>query len=134
MKGEEKKEYEHMEEQEEADKNDHGAGAVVNGRSTVVVDDDDVVDDDNDDDDNDDCSPVKAKKNVFVHSDEHVWLPARILEQTGNDQARVQVFDLSGTTREETVDLADYPPQNTLPLKNVNEYGDMVDLPFLHEV
>jgi myosin-5 len=86
----------------------------------------------------------KAKKNVFVRSEEHVWLPARIVEQT-DEEAVVQVFDLdpdgrlqmktnTNTKREQVrVCLADYPPQNALPLKNVNEYGDMIDLPFLHE-
>ena len=83
-------------------------------------------------------SPIKAKKNVFIRSDEHAWLPARIVEQTA-EEAVVQVFDLEdgprGSTRREiTVQLQDYPPQNALPLKNVNEYGDLIDLPFLHEV
>ena len=101
--------------------------------------------------DNEDDGPesrIKAKKNVFIRSDEHAWLPARIVDQT-DEEAVVQVFDLQSvgegeersrdsTTvsppREITVRLKDYPPQNALPLKNVNEYGDLIDLPFLHEV
>lgn len=81
---------------------------------------------------------IKAKKNVFVRSDEHEWLPARIVEQN-ETEAVVQVFDLQEgggmviRPKATTVQLADYPPQNALPLKNVNEYGDMIDLPFLHE-
>jgi myosin-5 len=78
---------------------------------------------------------IKAKKNVFVKNEDHAWLPARILEQT-EDEAIVQVYDLEdgkprpGTT---TVQLKDYPPQNALPLQNVNEHSDLIDLPFLHE-
>ena len=92
----------------------------------------------NEKDEHDDDSPIKAKKNVFIRSDEHAWVPARILEQT-EDDAVVQVFDLNddGTMKispnSTVVQMRDYPPQYALPLKNVNEYGDMIDLPFLHE-
>eukprot|EP00977_Amphora_coffeiformis_P010867 scaffold2554_cov156-Amphora_coffeaeformis.AAC.4 len=88
-------------------------------------------------------SLIKAKKNVFIRSDEYAWLPARIVEQN-EEEALVQVFDLveegggprdsTAAPRETVVQLRDYPPQNALPLKNVNEYGDLIDLPFLHEV
>ena len=84
---------------------------------------------------------LKAKKNVFVRSEGYAWLPARILEQMDYDHqndsggyAQVQVFDPDfDQPRKETVDLRDYAPHFALPLKNVNEYGDMIDLPFLHE-
>jgi hypothetical protein len=87
----------------------------------------------------------KAKSNVYVHSKEHAWLPARVLE-SNETEARVQVFEpneqkhgqgessINGSRSvERVVQLKDYP-ENSLPLQNVNECGDMIDLPFLHEV
>ena len=73
----------------------------------------------------------RAKKNVFVRSEEHAWLPARIIDEC-ESKATVQVFDLENNVTEATVALDDYP-NAALPLQNVNEYGDMIDLPFLHE-
>ena len=109
---------------------DHSAHGEENGSSPPSQKDDEAL-----------LEIKKAKKNVYVRSDEHAWLPARLLEQSSDGkEAVVQVFDLedensSATpqSRQMVVQLEDYPPQCALPLQNVNEYGDMIDLPFLHE-
>ena len=111
----------------------------MNGNHNNITENNDKKEDpDTDDEKEDDASsPLKAKKNVFVRSDEHAWLPARLLEQS-SENAAVQVFEpqADGTMKlspdEQIVDLMDYP-NSSLPLKNVNPHGDMIDLPFLHE-
>jgi hypothetical protein len=84
-----------------------------------------------------------ASNFVYIHSKEHTWTPARVIQIDG-ETATVQVpidvhLSTIGATKEETVKLSDYPSK-VLPLQNVNQDGclneveDMVDLPFLHEV
>lgn len=88
---------------------------------------------------------------VYIKSDEHAWVPARVLQQNDGkavvsvplykDEQAIQ-SDGGRTARRNdkvTVKLADYP-NSALLLQNVDENGllkeveDMVDLPFLHEV
>lgn len=92
-----------------------------------------------------------TSNNVYVLDKEFAWVPARLIEQSG-DTARVSIPSYSaeekilcdggsGATswREESVKLKFYPGK-ALPLQNVDKAGnllekeDMVDLPFLHEV
>ena len=90
---------------------------------------------------------------VYLHSDEHAWIPARVIEQAEDgDEVTVkipvykserQIVSDGGRTaqrfRKAKISLQDYPNQ-ALPLQNVDENGklvvveDMVDLSFLHEV
>lgn len=94
---------------------------------------------------------VKTSNHVYVKSDEHAWVPARLLESDG-EKATVSIPQYkneqaiqsdggrgSKSSNKVVVDLKDYPTR-TLYLQNVDEEGnlreveDMVDLPFLHEV
>jgi len=76
-----------------------------------------------------------TSNHVYVHSEEHKWIPATLL-RTDGETATVRI---TGDKAEEKIKLADYP-NKVLPLQNVDEDGklneveDMVDLPFLHEV
>ena len=87
---------------------------------------------------------------VFIKDPEYGWRPA-ILEETRGDQAIVAVPEYkdeqsmmcganTGKKGEQgSVSLKDYPA-NVLPLQNVDhngniqEFPDMVKLPYLHEV
>lgn len=95
-----------------------------------------------------------SDSHVYVRSKEHYWVPARVVGDA-NDAADRLVVSVPIYPNEQsilsdggkgaisyerrTVDLKDYP-NKVLPLQNVNEIGslneegDMVDLPFLHEV
>jgi hypothetical protein len=92
-----------------------------------------------------------TSSNVYVLDREFGWIPARLVEQSG-DSAKVSIPSYpseekilcdggKGATawKEDTVKLKFYPGK-TLPLQNVDKAGnllekeDMVDLPFLHEV
>ena len=90
---------------------------------------------------------------VYIRSDEHGWIPARVLEldsETGNVKVSVPQYKTESLIQSDggkkamsfetqTIQLKDYP-HNTLLLQNVDEEGqlnqveDMVDLAFLHEV
>jgi hypothetical protein len=94
---------------------------------------------------------------VYIKSDQHVWVPA-LQVKTDNPTNTATVFipnykneqdmltlrssNLSGKQSDQKVlvDLKQYP-NNVLPMQNVNantgsleDYKDMVNLPFLHEV
>ena len=95
-----------------------------------------------------------SDSHVYVRSKDHYWVPARVVGDA-NDAADRLVVSVPIYPNEQsilsdggkgaisyerrTVDLKDYP-NKVLPLQNVNEIGslneegDMVDLPFLHEV
>ena len=90
---------------------------------------------------------------VFLRSADHVWIPALQLKthngkatvavpKFANEQDMLHCVDASKKSRyndNQIVDLKEYP-NNVLPMQNVNangnpeEYKDMVDLPFMHEV
>lgn len=92
---------------------------------------------------------------VYVRDPEHAWLPATLLDYTNNNtEANVSVpayeteqgiMDVTSSTasmskaKEQVIALQDYDHQ-VLPLQNVDgkgllqEYPDMVQLPYLHEV
>lgn len=93
---------------------------------------------------------------VYVHSKDHGWVPARVLQLLDGDQKdklveveipvwqqeqSIQSNGGKGSSKRITssVELTHYP-NKALPLQNVDEHGvlqevpDMVDLPFLHEV
>lgn len=92
----------------------------------------------------------KQKAYVFIRDPDYGWRPA-VLEDTRGDQAIVSVPEFkdeqsmmcgAGTTQkgeQGTVNLKDYTA-NVLPLANVDhngniqEFADMVKLPYLHEV
>jgi hypothetical protein len=90
---------------------------------------------------------------VYLRSDEHSWIPALQLK-VYNNKATVAVpkfkneQELMSCSRrgskqkyhvEQVIDLAEYP-NNVLPMQNVDargnleDYKDMVELPFMHEV
>lgn len=88
---------------------------------------------------------------VFVKDPNYGWVPAMVSSTTA-DKAVVKVFtyrDEQGITcdgganatgaEERTINLKDYP-HKVLPLQNVDgskrlqSFGDMVQLPYLHEV
>ena len=89
---------------------------------------------------------------VYVRSTEHCWVPALQLKVTDN-KAKVCVPKFKNEQEllscgqyssrryqdNEVVDLADYT-SNVLPMQNVDangnieDYKDMVELPFMHEV
>jgi hypothetical protein len=94
---------------------------------------------------------------VYIKSDQHVWVPA-LQVKTDNltntatvfvpnckneqDMLTLRSSNLSGKQNDQKVlvDLKQYP-NNVLPMQNVNantgnleDYKDMVNLPFLHEV
>ena len=87
---------------------------------------------------------------VYVHSKEHAWVPARLIQIQG-DQATVQVPKFrdeqsmgitkrmnASSSERRTIRLSEYP-NKALPLQNCSEDGvleqvhDMIDLPHLHE-
>jgi len=91
-----------------------------------------------------------SHNHVYVRSEEHAWVPARLLDLQG-DEAIVQVPQIrneqaiglrkggaSSSQERCTISLADYP-NKALPLQNCGEDGalqqveDMIDLPHLHE-
>ncbi len=95
-----------------------------------------------------------SDSHVYVRSKEHHWVPARVVGDAAdatdrlvvsvprytNEQSILSDGGKGATSYERlTIDLNDYP-NKVLPLQNVNEIGflneegDMVDLPFLHEV
>ena len=95
-----------------------------------------------------------SDSHVYVRSKEHHWVPARVVGDVAdatdrlvvsvpryaNEQSILSDGGKGATSYErQTIDLNDYP-NKVLPLQNVdeigflNEEGDMVDLPFLHEV
>lgn len=90
---------------------------------------------------------------VFVRSEDHGWLPAMQLK-TFDGKATVSVPKIKDEKdilycakpskkfkyhENKVIALKDYP-DNVLPMQNVNsnglieDYKDMADLPFLHEV
>lgn len=87
---------------------------------------------------------------VYLKSVDHTWIPALQLK-THNGKATVSVPNFKDVNdvlqceskgryhENQIVELKDYP-NNVLPMQNVDssgnleEYRDMVDLPFLHEV
>lgn len=92
-----------------------------------------------------------TSNNVYILDKEFAWIPARVLEQSG-DTAKVSIPVYASEAailsdggkgakswKEDTVKLKHYPGK-ALPLQNVNNAGelqekeDMVELPFLHEV
>jgi hypothetical protein len=104
--------------------------------------------------------PAPAKKNdnpnavvpVYLKSKDHCWVPALQLK-TFNGKATVAVpritkeeelLHCSNTSKQfrfdnQVVNLADYkdgiiPMQNVDHRGNLEDYKDMVDLPFMHEV
>lgn len=94
------------------------------------------------------ASDAGTSNHVYVHSTDHSWVPARVVEyQEGavvvsvarfKDEDSIQCCNSNGKSDSETIQLKNYTNQQ-LPLQNVNENGllaeveDMVDLPFLHE-
>jgi hypothetical protein len=100
------------------------------------------------------AAAVHTSNHVYVQSDEHAWVPARLLESSGGGSltatVSIPVYATQGHIQSDggraalrletsTIELKDYP-SGALPLQNVDEEGrllevqDMVDLPFLHEV
>jgi hypothetical protein len=92
-----------------------------------------------------------TSSNVYVLDKEFAWVPARLLEQSG-DVAKVSIPSYPSeekilcdggkgakSWKEDTVKLKFYPGK-ALPMQNVDKAGnllekeDMVELPFLHEV
>lgn len=100
-----------------------------------------------------DATEAATANFVYLRSDEHAWIPAKVVEQTDdihqvivkipiykNEKLIVSDGGRSAQRfKKETVSLHDYTNQ-ALPLQNVDEKGnivvveDMVDLAFLHEV
>lgn len=93
---------------------------------------------------------ASTSNHVYVRSDDHAWVPARLLESNSDGVATVSIGAYDNEQAIQTdagakrttlqkVKLSDYP-NNTLLLQNVDEDGhlklveDMVDLSFLHEV
>lgn len=90
---------------------------------------------------------------VYLRSADHTWVPALQLKTHNgkaivaipkfkNEQEMLHCAKASKTFRyhdNQTIDLADYPG-SILPMQNVDcngnleDYMDMVDLPFMHEV
>jgi hypothetical protein len=89
---------------------------------------------------------------VYIENEEHSWVPALQLEKNGNKATvSVPVFkdeqDILSSggvskmqySKKQVIDLTKYDNM-VLPMQNVNskgaleEYRDMVALPFLHEV
>lgn len=90
-------------------------------------------------------SGEKTGAEVFVRDKELAWVPARLLEQSG-DKATVSVASYAdeldiemggkGATKwsDKTVNMKDYAEfGKQLPLQNTKILDDMVDLPYLHE-
>ena len=88
----------------------------------------------------------KTGAEVFIKDPELAWMPARLLNMTG-DKATVSVpsytnevdIDMGGKGAnkwsDRTVSLKDYAEYGKqLPLQNNKVLDDMVDLPYLHEV
>ena len=106
-----------------------------------------------------DATEAATANFVYLRSDEHAWIPAKVVEQQQSDNKEnedtavtvkipiykneQQIVSDGGRTavrfRKETISLSDYN-NHALPLQNVDEQGklivveDMVDLAFLHEV
>lgn len=93
---------------------------------------------------------MKQGKPVYVRDEESTWAPALQVHSSGNravvvrpvfktEQQMLQCGDKQKYTKEETVDLASYsnkvlPMQNVDASGNLEDYKDMVALPYLHEV
>jgi hypothetical protein len=101
----------------------------------------------------------KSEKNevvpVYVRSSEHTWIPALQLKvhpcgkkatvaipKFRNEEEMLHCAKVSGTygyEENQVISLKDYP-NNVLPMQNIDcngclqNYMDMVDLPFMHEV
>lgn len=96
-----------------------------------------------------------SSHHVYVKSEEHGWVPARLRSiDKGKNQAVVEMDEYpdeqsmlsgGGAKKEDgkenlvTIDLRDYqggvlPLQNTEEGGELAEFEDMVDLPYLHEV
>jgi hypothetical protein len=81
---------------------------------------------------------------VYIKSDQHVWVPA-LQVKTDNLTNTATVFVPNCKNEQDMLtlrssNLKQYP-NNVLPMQNVNantgnveDYKDMVNLPFLHEV
>ena len=91
-------------------------------------------------------SGEKTGAEVFIKDKELAWIPARLLDQSG-DTANVCVpkwddeFDIkmggqgAKSWSDKTVKMKDYAEfGKQLPLQNNRILDDMVDLPYLHEV
>jgi len=91
-------------------------------------------------------SGEKAGQDVFVRDKELAWVPARLLDMSG-DSANISVatyldeLDIvmggAGANKwvDKTVKMKDYKEfGGQLPLANNKVLDDMVDLPYLHEV
>jgi hypothetical protein len=103
---------------------------------------------------------MKKKENeeltpVYVRSTDHTWIPALLLKVHScgkkatiavpkyiNEEEMLHCAKASRTYKyhdNKIVSLSDYP-SNVLPMQNVDcngnlqDYMDMVDLPFMHEV
>jgi hypothetical protein len=87
---------------------------------------------------------------VYFKSANHIWVPALQLKSASGkavvsvpkfkDEKDMLQCEPKGKYHDnQTVDLKEYP-NNVLPMQNVDasgnleEYKDMVDLPFMHEV
>ena len=84
--------------------------------------------------------------NVYIRSDEFVWIPARLLSQDKDSTAKIAIpqydadaFILSDGGEGARQAIKDYP-NRTMPLQNcgksgkVKEVDDMCILPYLHGV
>jgi hypothetical protein len=95
---------------------------------------------------------VETANHVYIQDEEHWWIPALQLKNNGSKATvKVPVFkneqDIlhSGGvskmqySKNQVIDITMYP-NKVLPMQNVNskgaleDYRDMVALPFLHEV
>jgi len=66
---------------------------------------------------------------VFIKCPQETWISGRIVSI--NDKEAV--VRCSESCEQRTVSLGDYAGRS-LPLQNTHAYGDMINLPFLHEV
>ena len=93
---------------------------------------------------------MKQGKPVYVRDEESAWAPALQVHSNGNkaivvrpiyktEQQMLQCGDKQKYSKKETMDLSGYP-NNVLPMQNVDasgnleDYKDMVQLPYMHEV
>eukprot|EP00977_Amphora_coffeiformis_P004681 scaffold1001_cov169-Amphora_coffeaeformis.AAC.28 len=91
----------------------------------------------------------KQGKPVYVRDEQSAWAPALQIHSNGSkavvvrpifktEQQMLQCGDKQKYTKEETIDLTTYP-NKVLPMQNVDasgnleDYKDMVQLPYMHE-
>jgi hypothetical protein len=95
---------------------------------------------------------VETANHVYIQDEEHWWIPALQLKNNGS-KATVKVPEFKNEqdilhsggvskmqySKNQVIDITMYP-NKVLPMQNVNskgaleDYRDMVALPFLHEV